>query len=175
MRTASLLIGLGNPILGDDGVGWHAVAEVEKKLACTYWRDVEFQRDVDVEYLSLGGLALMESMQGYKDVLVVDCITTGKYPVGTILSLPLCALPNLSGGHTTAAHDTSLQTALEMGHKMQLDLPDKVWVVAIEVEEKFDFSEQLSSVIQQALPKMAEIVLNQIESYTTEEMIYDLT
>ncbi|KAA3641979.1 MAG: hypothetical protein DWQ07_25625 [Chloroflexi bacterium] len=175
MKTAALLIGLGNPILGDDGIGWRVVEAVESKLAGTFWRDVEFQRDVDVQYLSLGGLALMENMQGYHDVLVVDSITTGKYPIGTILSMPLSALPNLSAGHTTAAHDTSLQTALETGRKMELDLPENVWVVAVEVEQNFDFSEELSPKVLASIPKAAEVVLKQIETNTTEEKVYDLT
>ena len=175
MKTAALLIGLGNPILGDDGVGWRVVEAVEAKLAGTFWRDVEFQRDVDVKYLSLGGLALMENMQGYHDVLVVDSITTGKYAVGTVMSMPLSALPNLSAGHTTAAHDTSLQTALDTGRKMKLDLPEDVWVVAVEIEPNFDFSEELSPELLKIIPRAAEIVLKQIETNPMEEKVYDLT
>ena len=49
MKT--LVIGLGNPILGDDGVGWRVVEEIARKTAD--------RNDIEVDTVSLGGLSLM--------------------------------------------------------------------------------------------------------------------
>jgi Ni,Fe-hydrogenase maturation factor len=49
----TLVIGLGNPILGDDGVGWVVAREVEDRLP-------QMDHPVEVDCLSLGGLSLME-------------------------------------------------------------------------------------------------------------------
>jgi hydrogenase maturation protease len=156
----TLLIGLGNPILGDDGVGWHVAQKVESQLLENDLLD-EFQ--LEFMYLSLGGLSMMEQMVGYKDVLVIDSIVSGQNPIGTVYSFPLSRLPNLSSEHSTAIHDTSLQTALEVGRKIELILPDEVWVVAIEAERVYDFSEDLSPPISDAVPTAVDLVIEMLK------------
>ena len=157
----TLVIGLGNPILGDDGVGWHIVQEVESQLA---EKDLLDRLRLVFKYFSLGGLSLMEQMVGYRDVLVVDSIVSGQNPVGTVYSFPLSRLPNLSSGHSTAIHDTSLQTALEVGRKIDLTLPDDVWVVAVEAEHVYDFTEELSTPISDAVPTAVDLVVDILKS-----------
>jgi len=147
-----LIIGLGNPILGDDGVGW-AVAQQVAKL-------YEGNTDIEIDCLSLGGLSLMERMTGYKRVILIDAIYTGQHPIGTVSGFPLSNLPNPSAGHTTAVHDASLQTALNVGRSMSIPLPeeDHVQVVAIETENIYDFSEELSPPVAAAIPQAVEVV-----------------
>ena len=160
----TLLIGLGNPILGDDGVGWRVLERVESEL-----KNTSLKNDVEFKYLTLGGLALMERMEGYTDVILIDSILTGQSPVGTIYSLPLSKLPNFSSGHSTAAHDTSLQTALEVGRKMGIELPEDVWVVAIESEHVYEFSDQLSKPIEEIVPFAVDIVIWTLQNEIREE------
>lgn len=162
----TLIIGLGNPILGDDGVGWRVVQEVESRFAEN--KTHEFP-PMEFKYLSLGGLSLMEHMVGYRDVMVIDSIVTGKKPMGTIYSLPLSGLPNFSSGHTTAAHDTSLQTALEVGRTIDLELPEDVWVVAVEAQNVYDFSEELSSPVKAAVNPVASLIVGMLENGVREE------
>ena len=171
-RNTTLVIGLGNPILGDDGVGWKVAEQVEAELRQAGPLE---EANLEFEYLSLGGLSLMERMEGYRDVLVVDSILTGSKPNGTIYSLPLSRLPNLSAGHTTAIHDASLATALEVGRQMGLELPDDVWVVAVEAEYVFDFTEKLSPEIEAAVPKTVDLVKKILTTGIREEKIYDIT
>ncbi len=135
----------------------------------------KLKKAIEFEYYSLGGLSLMERMEGYKDVIVVDSILTKSRPNGTIYSLLLSNLPDFSYGHTTAIHDASLATALEMGHKMGLVLPDEVWVVAVETEFVYDFSEELSPEIEKAVPAAVKIVREILEQGLREEKIYDIT
>ena len=68
-----IVVGLGNPILGDDGVGWK-VAEEFANI------DPFKSRSIDVDYLSVGGLTLMEHMVGYQHAILIDAIQTGKHP-----------------------------------------------------------------------------------------------
>ncbi|HNH78021.1 MAG TPA: hydrogenase maturation protease, partial [Anaerolineales bacterium] len=79
MKT--LVVGLGNPILGDDGVGWKVAEEVRAQLS-------EAGLDVDVECLSLGGISLMEHLIGYSRVILVDSFALDE-PIGSILILKL--------------------------------------------------------------------------------------
>lgn len=147
----TLLIGLGNPILGDDGVGWQVVQAVEAALP----PDAE----VEVDYLSLGGLSLMERLIGYRRAIIVDAIQTGTRQVGQVHVFSLDSLPDLSAGHTTAAHDTSLQTALALGRHVGAHLPEEVLVVAVEAERVYDFCDELSGEAAAAIPAARAAVL----------------
>ena len=141
----TLVIGLGNPILGDDGVGWVVAREVENRLR-------KSDNNLEVDCLSLGGLSLMERMVGFQHVVLVDSLNTGQHPQGSVVAFTLEELVDLSHGHASAAHDVSLKTALDMGRKLNVILPaDKdVHVVAIEAQHVYDFKEELSPAIAAA-------------------------
>jgi hydrogenase maturation protease len=149
-----LIVGLGNPILGDDGVGWVVAHEVE---ACLHKEGI----NIEVDYLSLGGLSLMERLVGYEKVILIDSLTTGKHPQGTVIIFTLEDLVDLTSGHTAAAHDTSLKTALATGRQLGADLPhDKdIHVVAIESRHVYDIQEGLTPAIAAAVPNAVEQVL----------------
>jgi hydrogenase maturation protease len=155
MKT--LIIGLGNPILGDDGVGW-VVAEQVRAVLSNHLDDVE------VDCASLGGLSLMERLTGAEQVILVDSIYTGQKPVGTVSQFSLNNLPDLTAGHSASAHDTSLRNALNVGRSMQIDLPEdrNVFIVAIEAENVYDFSQELSPAVAKAVPEAITAVLDLI-------------
>ena len=154
MKT--LVIGLGNPILGDDGVGWRVVEEIARRTAS---RD-----DVEVDTSSLGGLSLMERITNYERVVLVDSIFSGKKPIGTISQFKLTDLPDITSGHTTAIHDTSLRNALSVGRSMGIVLPldEDVMIVAVETENVYDFSDILSPPVEAAVPQAVDAVLQLI-------------
>lgn len=154
MKT--LIIGLGNPILGDDGVGWKVVEAVQSHIK---------RRNLPIECdcLSLGGLTLMERMLGYERVILVDAVVTGQNPAGSVQVIPLDALPNPSAGHSTSAHDTSLLTALQAAQLMGWATPREIQVVSIEAKQIYDFSEELSSPVAAAIPQAVQAVLQMLE------------
>jgi len=68
-------------------------------------------------------------------------------------------LPNYSAFHITSAHDTSLQNAITLGRELGAQLPDDVVVVGISTTHVYDFSEELSPPVAEAVPKAAQIVV----------------
>jgi len=166
MKT--LVIGLGNPILGDDGVGWRVAEEVKRQLPSFPYPlrspPVGFplgeeSQEVDVDCLSLGGISLMEHLIGYDRAILIDAFALDE-PIGSILILKLSDLPNYSAFHTTSTHDTSLQNAIELGKFMGAHLPDDISVVGIATKHVYDFSEMLSPPVAEAVPQAVHIVLN---------------
>jgi hydrogenase maturation protease len=157
MKT--LIIGLGNPILGDDGIGW-CVAEEITAL-------VKDQPEVDVDCFSLGGLSLMERITGYEKVIIIDAFQGGTNPVGQVEVFSLGELPDVSAGHTTSAHDTSLKNALSVGRGLNVPLPENenIFVVAVETKKVYDFSKDLSSQVAAAVPRAVEAVLGLINTH----------
>jgi len=156
MKT--IVIGLGNPILGDDGVGWRVAEEIAIVTAG--------RPQVEIDCVSLGGLSLMERLTGYERVILIDAIFTGKKPLGSVTTFALDSLPDLTAGHSASAHDTSLRTALNVGRSMNLPLPedDQVLVVAIEAQKVYDFSQELSPAVSAAVPLAIEATLELLRS-----------
>jgi hydrogenase maturation protease len=161
MKT--LIIGLGNPILGDDGVGWKIAQEVEEQLALTPGPSPQLgEGSVSVECLALAGISLMEHMLGYGRVILIDSLNTGKYAQGEIVTFTLDSLVDLTYGHSASAHDLSLKGALKMGRSMGADLPadENITVVAVEAEHVYEFTEELTPEVAAAAPKAVEMVIN---------------
>ncbi len=148
MKT--IIIGLGNPILGDDGVGWKVAEEVRRQLSP--------EPSVDIEFLSIGGISLMEHLIGYHRAIVIDAIASEQAP-GSIIVFDPMELPDVSAFHTSSAHDTSLQNAIKLGKSMGADLPEQVTVVGIAINPVFDFGEELSLPVGGAISKVAQIVI----------------
>ena len=162
----TLIVGLGNPILGDDGAGWRIAEEVASRLGLSAGDDPNFatqdQQDkhsIHVECLSLGGLSLMEHLIGYNRAILIDTILTGHQPIGTVHRFPLEDLPDLTTSHLSSTHDTSLQNALRVGQSMGVALPQEITVVAVEARNVYDFSEELSQPILEAVPTAVSIVM----------------
>jgi len=139
------VIGLGNPILGDDGVGWRVAEVLRAGLA---------GQDVEVLCLAVGGVSLMEQLVGCDRALLVDAVVTGGRP-GEVVSAPLDALEDPSCGHTASTHDTTLATALALGRALRAPLPDDIWVVGVEVDPRrlHEFNEDLSPEVAAAVPR----------------------
>jgi len=134
---STIIIGLGNPILGDDGFGWAAARQFEAQYP-------DLDGVVQLEYASLGGLSLMERLVGYDIAILIDALHLGKAPHGTLYSLSLDDLPDYSIGHTTSTHDTTLRTAILLGRSLGAQLPHVIWIVGVETELVYDFTETLS-------------------------------
>jgi hydrogenase maturation protease len=159
----TLIIGLGNPILGDDGVGW-VVAEQVKEALDHRQSSAVHRYSIEVDTASLGGLSLMERLTGSERVILIDSIFTGGKKVGTVSQFTLSDLPDLNAGHSASAHDTSLRNALNVGRSMHIDLPEdgNVIIVAIEAEAVYDFSQELSPAVAEAVPIAVKAVMSLI-------------
>ena len=152
MSVKTIVIGLGNPILGDDGVGWQIAQQAQQRS--------DFPPDIEVDLLALGGISLMERLIGYEKAILIDSLVTHQNPIGSVLCFPLSQLPNQALGHMGSSHDTTLQNALQVGRDLGAQLPDEITIVAVEAQEVFDFSEQLSPEIAAAVPKAVQTVIN---------------
>jgi hydrogenase maturation protease len=168
--SSILVIGLGNPILGDDGVGWKVAQKVQEHLGvdphfhiCHHPgdnKDIHRDSPVEVDCVSLGGLSLMERMLGYKRVILIDSMETGQGPAGRVQVLPLDSLTDPMAGHSASTHDTTLMTALNTAKLMGLPIPSSVEIVAIEAMNVYDFSEELTPPVANALPIAVQAVLD---------------
>jgi hydrogenase maturation protease len=151
-----LVIGLGNPILGDDGVGWQIATSVQSHP--------DLPAGVEIDFLALGGISLMERLIGYDRAILIDAIVTHQYPIGTVLTLNIDDLPDRDIGHLGSPHDATLQDALRMGRRLGVSLPSTIELVAVESQNIYDFSEELSPPVSFAVPIAVQRVLELIQT-----------
>lgn len=154
MKT--ILLGLGNPILRDDGVGWQVVQAIEEHFG------KNLPPEIEIDCFPLGGISLMERLIGYDRAILVDAIQTKQSPPGTISRLTLDDLPSI---HANAIHDAALKDALEFGRKLGAELPQEIVIYAIEAVDLWEFDEKLSPQLETSVMPAARAVLAEIDNW----------
>lgn len=152
LRT--VVLGLGNPILTDDGVGIHVVRAVAER-----WTG----KDVRFAEASLGGLRLLDLLAGYDHVILVDAIQTPGGMVGDIYRLQPEDLRQSM--HSGSTHDLSLSAALDLGRGLGMDLPTvkSIVILAIEVEDVLSFGEECTPMVAEAIVRAAKMVCQELQ------------
>lgn len=149
-----VIVGLGNPILSDDGIGLCIAGAVRERL-----RGGSLASHVDIKEVSVGGLSLAELLVGYSRAIIVDAIMTEGGTPGTIYQLTLADLPGTL--NMASAHDTNLSTALHALRRFGADVPadDAIAVVAVEASDVWTFSEACTPQVAESLPEAVAQVL----------------
>ena len=140
-----LLLGLGNDILTDDAIGLYVVRELRPKLAA--------HPSIDIRETTEMGLALLDFITGYRTVVIVDSIQTGKALPGFLHELDASALNQLTG---RTPHFVGVSETLALGRQLGLAMPEQVKIFAIEVEDPFTLSTDMTPTLQSALPGIVE-------------------
>jgi len=151
---ATIIIGLGNPVLSDDAVGLKIAGELERRLAG--------RSGVAIAQLCAGGMRLMETMTGYDRAIVIDAMVSGGR-AGTIYRLGPGDLPQTRSAHST--HDASLPVALELGRIAGLRVPADIRIWAVEAADVETFGEALTPAVQRAADHVVEEVLRDLRRF----------
>lgn len=150
----TLVLGLGNPILTDDGVGVRVAEEVAARLPA--------DSPIECIEVSVGGLMLMEAMLGYERVILIDALYPGAHP-GTIHRMTLDDLRAMSfTEHSNSPHDTNLITALDMAQRMDLPIPAEITIYGVEVENIDEFGDEPTPAVANAIPIVTAAVLTDL-------------
>jgi hydrogenase maturation protease len=149
MRT--LIIGLGNPIMGDDAIGCNCAREIKKSL------ETRGIVGVEVEQFYRGGISLMERLIGYDRALLIDSITGFAKDPGDIIELQVDDLPSST---TNSPHDSTLKDALQLGSQLGEKLPSKIDILAIEISPRFEFTEQLTPPVAACIPRITQLAVD---------------
>jgi hydrogenase maturation protease len=135
-----LLLGLGNDILTDDAVGLQVVRQLRAELAG--------QPGVEVRETMEMGLALLDFMTGYREVVIVDAIQTGRGAPGTVHEVDAEGLKNLAG---RTPHFLGVGETLALGRQLGLEMPERVRIFAVEVGDPFTLGTEMTPALQEAL------------------------
>jgi hydrogenase maturation protease len=142
-----LILGLGNEILSDDGIGPRLVKDLTKK---------NLGENIDFATSSCGGLEIMECIHDYKRVIFIDAIRTLNGNPGDIFYFIPSDFRETS--NLSSLHDVNFLTALHLGNLLDLNLPSDIHIIAVEIIEDREFSESLTPALEKIYPEILENV-----------------
>ncbi len=156
MSPPILVLCLGNRLRRDDGVAWRVADLLERDLPA----------GVAIVRTSLSGLKLLDEMEGFEQVVLVDALLSGRRAPGTILSFDARELP-LAPGPTP--HVLGLASSLSLARRLGAAVPRRVEVVAVEVADASCFEEGLTPAVEAALPAAARAVSEAVARLAADE------
>lgn len=134
-----ILLGLGNSILCDDGIGIHVVRSIEAKARAL---------GAEVAEAEIAGFALLDLLGGHDAAVVVDAVRMPGLEPGAVVVLDSTDfVPSL---HLVAAHQIDLPAALALGRELKIKLPERVSVVGVQIEDDTTFCEHCTSAVAAA-------------------------
>jgi hydrogenase maturation protease len=129
----SIILGIGNEILKDDGIGPQLVKDLQQN---------EPIGNVEYKTAFLGGLDLLDLIRDYRKVILVDAIKTRNGIPGTVSYFtPENFTETL---HLSNFHDASFLNTLHLGKQLGIPLPDEIHIIAIEIVEDMVFGNSFS-------------------------------
>ena len=150
MKT--LILGLGNSIRCDDGVGNQVAQILESEIN---------NPEVTVTETNAIGLGLLDFILGYERVILIDAIQSSEGKAGKVHRL---SLPDLADTpYQFASHGIDLATTIELGTRLGLAIPMEVVIFAIEVSNVNTFSEECTPPVKRAIPEVVKLVLRELE------------
>jgi hydrogenase maturation protease len=148
-----LILGIGNILMGDEGIGVHVVNEVGK---------AELPHGVEWLDGGTGSFLLLEPMQNAEKVILIDATIDGE-SAGTIRRLR----PKYSADYprTLTAHDIGLKDLLDAFYLMGTTAPE-VTLYAISIPPLQDMQMEMSPELTAIVPKVAEMVTNEARMFS---------
>jgi hydrogenase maturation protease len=142
---ALVVLGLGNDLLGDDGIGI-LVAEALHGLEAA---------DISVRSSAQSGLYLLEHLLGFDDAIVVDSVVGD--PPGTIRELQGSDLRAVS---VPSAHYAGLPEALALARASGLRVPGRLRIFGVEIGIAQSIGSPPSTEVIAAIPRVVDAVLD---------------
>jgi hydrogenase maturation protease len=143
-----LVLGIGNPLRADDGVGIHITEALKQDTGC----DTINIRD------GISGLDILGTITDYDRVVVVDAIRSGGEP-GTVYRLSPEDIGFQKTLHAFSTHDMDFFATIELGNSLFLErMPKEIIIIAVEADDITTVSEQCTPEVEKAIPKAVDII-----------------
>jgi len=152
----SLILGLGNDWLTDDGIGVLLVEKIKNEYP-------HLSKHFDFNVSAYGGLELIDFITGYKEVFFIDAIITQEVEPGFLWNFNVQNFKETL--HLSHYHDVNFITLFDFMRKIGLETPSKVHVFAIEVLEDKEFSKTPSQALLHQLDGICLKILNEIMAH----------
>ena len=159
-KPSIVVIGVGNTLFSDEGVGVHVVNQLKR---------MPLPSNVEVVDCGTNGIAVLEALDGAEKAVIVDAVSAGGKP-GTIYRLTLSEILAMEDRllKLVSLHQFDLIAALKLAELTTVyKMPRDIIIVGVEAKS-FDLGLGPSEEIKRVIPKVVEVVLREIESHGRE-------
>lgn len=147
LPESTMLLGLGNPILGDDGIGCMLAELVGDMLGP--------MDGLEVLSASVSPVRLVDIISGFHRLLVLDSVTTRRAEPGTLMEVDF----TVEGLLPPSSHHFSVHQIPEIASALGLQCPRDIVYLGIEIEPPREYGDRLSPLLEERLPSLAEEVI----------------
>jgi len=139
LPDSTVILGLGNPILGDDGVGC-SVAELLR---------TELQHIPNVTVIStfLSPVRLVDQISGHDNLIIIDSVSSGRTLPGTLMDVEFPYRQT----NPQRTHGMSISGLQDIGEALGLPMPSRIKYYGIEIEPPGVYSSSLSPLLESKL------------------------
>ncbi|OGD54079.1 hypothetical protein A3K80_00470 [Candidatus Bathyarchaeota archaeon RBG_13_38_9] len=154
-NSKPIVIGVGNVLLSDEGVGIHIVRQLKKR---------DISKLVEIHEIGTSSFELLNVIEGNSLVIIVDAVRMDDKP-GTVKNIDLVIEDDISLlPKFTSLHQLDLISTLKMA-KGVIDLPKKIVLIGIE-PSSLDAGIELSKLVEAAIPKAISEIMKTLDKMT---------
>lgn len=140
-RGKCLVLGFGSDALSDDGLPVRLIQDIKV---------LESHSRFTFETSAVGGLELLELLEGFDTAVLIDTQLTSRRKPGEIHEFTPANFEETF--HLSSQHDVTFHEALRFAKEMGISMPDDIRIIAIEVVENKKLSFEFSDEIQDNYP-----------------------
>jgi hydrogenase maturation protease len=157
MNRKITILGIGNTLFTDEGVGIHLLPILEEK----------FKNDEGIEIIEglTDGMKLLGPVEDAENLIIIDAINAGKEP-GTIISLQGDEIPAYFGVKMSI-HQMGFQEVL-LAAKLRERYPKRIAMFGLQ-PDSLELGLELTKTISEKLPELSEAVINLVEEWRSQD------
>ena len=154
-KKKTLVLGLGNEILTDDGIGPKLVKDISVTIDDPY---------IHFDIACCGGLEIMEHIRDFDRVIIIDAIRTRNGNPGDVYRFKPGDFRETS--HLSSIHDINFLTAIKLGAILDMKLPEEMHILAVEIIEDLEIGDEFTLPVKQKYPQILEEVKSFINGFS---------
>jgi hydrogenase maturation protease len=151
-----LILGLGNELLGDDGVGILAARRLAGELA----------GQADVVECNLSGIALLDVLTGYRQAVIMDSIPANGTPPGSVLRLSPAELGTVM---SPSPHYTGLPEMIMIADRLDLEFPLDIEIFAVTIADPHAIGGAMTQPVKDAMDELVNRVKKQVRRWRNQD------
>jgi hydrogenase maturation protease len=145
-KSSTLVLGIGNLILTDDGVGIRVARTIKER-----------RPEVEVIETSEAGLALLDILVDHDKLIIIDSVQTEQGLAGELFEVEFKKIkPNMD---LCLSHGVDLSAAFEVGKGLGYGMPKEVKIYGIKITDNTTFCERCTEVIEKNIPDIAQQII----------------
>jgi hydrogenase maturation protease len=149
-RNGIIIIGIGNNLLSDDGVGPYLAEQIGKKL--------DFPHS-SVTHLSL---ELLDLILGRRLIYIIDSFRNSKIPIGEVVQFTMDDLEYRQ--NPTYSHGITIPIIFNIGKKLYKSMPENTCLFGINVADNETISESFSDDLTHKLAEIRNYLFKKIQN-----------